>query len=153
MKYSGNPYGDFLNGKPKKVKINLNNVDSINKSINILGATADEIKKALYEEVERVCQIGEDVAKEKVHVDSGALQSSITHKVTKQKKKIHGEVSAGTDHAMFQEFGTGLIGQDSNYPGDVEGWVYDYKGQKWQGHKSNHFMYDAAREMEKEIKK
>ena len=152
MKFSGSPTADFLNGKPKKVKINLNDSTSIAKSMDLLNKTVEDIKQAMYDEVERICQIGEDEAKAKVHVDTGALKNSIKHKVTKQKKKIKGVVSAGTDHAMFQEFGTGIIGKDT-YPGDSSGWVYDYKGQEWQGHKSNHFMYDAAKKMEEEMRK
>ncbi len=152
MKFSGSPTADFLNGKPKKVKISLNDSASIGKSMDLLNKTVDEIKQAMYDEVERLCQLGEDTAKEKVHVDTGALKSSIKHKVKKGKKKIKGVVSAGTDHAMFQEFGTGLVGKGT-YPGDVQGWVYDYKGQEWQGHKSNHFMYDAAKKMEEEMRK
>lgn len=152
MKYSGNPYNDFLSGKGKKVKINLNDIDSINKSIAILGGTAEDINKAIYEEIDRVCQIGEDVAKEKVHVDSGELQTSITHKVKQTKRKIKGTVSAGTDHAMFHEFGTGLQG-NGTYPGDTSGWVYDYANQGWVGHKANPYMYEAAQAMERELKK
>lgn len=153
MKYSGSPTQDFLSGRPKKVTINLNDSNSIGKSINILGGTADAIKQAIYEEVERICQIGEDEAKARVHVKSGELKESITHKVKKSKRKIKGTVSAGTDHAMFHEFGTGIIGADSNYPGDSSGWVYDYKNQNWQGHKANPFMYEAAKRMEEEMKK
>ena len=153
MKYSGSPTQDFLSGKPKKVTINLNDSNSIGKSINILGGTADAIKQAIYEEVERICQIGEDEAKARVNVKSGDLKKSITHKVKKYKRKIKGTVSAGTDHAMFHEFGTGLIGRDGGYPGDASGWVYDYKGQEWQGHKANPFMYEAAKKMEEEMKK
>ena len=152
MKYSGSPTQDFLTGKPKKVTINLNDSNSIGKSINILGGTADAIKQAIYEEVERICQIGEDEAKARVHVKSGALKESITHDVKKYKHKIKGTVSAGTDHAMFHEFGTGLIGEGT-YPGDTSGWVYDYKNQNWQGHKANPFMYEAAKRMEEEMKK
>ena len=152
MKYSGNPYNDFLNGRPKKVKINLNDSNSIGKSVSILGGTADAIKEAIYKEVERLCQIGEDEAKAKVHVDTGELRDSITHNVKQTKLKIKGTVSAGTDHAMFQEFGTGVIG-NGTYPGDSSGWVYDYKNQNWQGHRATHFMYDAARKMEEEMKK
>jgi HK97 gp10 family phage protein len=152
MKFSGNPYADFLNGRPKKVTIKLNDSTSINKSMQILGESIDEIKQAIYDEVERICQIGEDEAKAKVHVDTGELKESITHKVTKGKKKIRGVVSAGTDHAMFQEFGTGLRG-DGTYPGDVQGWVYDYANQEWQGHASHHYMYDAAKKMEEEMRK
>lgn len=153
MKYSGSPTQDFLSGKPKKVTINLNDSNSIGKSINILGGTADAIKQAIYEEVERICQIGEDEAKARVHVKSGDLKESITHKVKKSKRKIKGTVSAGTDHAMFHEFGTGLIGKDSGYPGDTSGWVYDYKNQGWPGHKANPYMYEAAKRMEEEMKK
>ncbi len=152
MKYSGSPTQDFLNGRPKKVKINLNDSNSIGKSMSILGGTADAIKEAIYEEVERLCQIGEDEAKARVHVDSGELKESITHNVKKSKRKIKGTVSAGTDHAMFHEFGTGLIGEGT-YPGDTSSWVYDYKNQEWQGHKANPFMYEAAKRMEEEMKK
>ncbi|MBR2493274.1 MAG: HK97 gp10 family phage protein [Paludibacteraceae bacterium] len=153
MKFSGSPTADFLNGKPKKVTIKLGDSTSIAKSMDLLNKTVDDIKQAMYDEVERICQVGEDEAKAKVHVDSGELRDSITHKVKKSKKKIKGVVSAGTDHAMFQEFGTGLVGKDSNYPGDTSGWVYDYKNQDWKGHKSNHFMYDAAKKMEEEMRK
>ena len=153
MKFSGSPTADFLNGKPKKVTIKLGDSTSIAKSMDLLNKTVDDIKQAMYDEVERLCQIGEDEAKAKVHVDSGELRDSITHKVKKTKKKIKGVVSAGTDHAMFQEFGTGILGSASNYPGDSTGWVYDYKGQHWKGHKSNHFMYDAAKKMEEEMRK
>jgi HK97 gp10 family phage protein len=157
MKFSGSPTADFLNGKPKKVTIKLGDSTSIAKSMDLLNKTVDDIKQAMYDEVERICQVGEDEAKAKVHVDNGDLQESITHKVKKTKRKIKGTVSAGTDHAMFQEFGTGLVGAgktgEETYPGDTSGWVYDYKGQKWKGHKSNHFMYDAAKKMEEEMRK
>ena len=152
MKFSGSPTADFLNGRPKRVKISLNDSTSIGKSMDLLNKTVDEIKQAMYDEVERLCQIGEDEAKAKVHVDTGELQASIKHKVKKGKKKITGVVSAGTDHAMFQEFGTGLVGKGT-YPGDVQGWVYDYANQDYPGHKSNHFMYDAAKKMEEEMRK
>ncbi len=151
MKYSGTPLFDFLVGKNKKVTINLNDNVSIKKSMSLLDSVDKDIKQALYDEVERLCQIGEDKAKSMVHVDSGELQTSIKHTVKVQKKKIKGTVTAGTDHAMFQEFGTGVIGKGT-YPGDDGGWVYDYRNQNWQGHKSNHFMYDAAREMERAMK-
>ena len=153
MKFSGSPTYDYLKGRSKKVTIKLGDSTSIAKSMDLLNKTVDDIKQAMYDEVERICQVGEDEAKAKVHVDNGDLQESITHKVKKTKKKIKGVVSAGTDHAMFQEFGTGILGSASNYPGDSTGWVYDYKGQHWQGHKSNHFMYDAAKKMEEEMRK
>lgn len=152
MKYSGSPTQDFLNGKQKKVTINLNDSKSIDKALKETNSIGEELYKAIEERIEELCQLGEDTAKANVHVDSGALKASITHKVKRTKKKITGTITAGTDHAMFQEYGTGIRGKGT-YEGDSSGWVYDYKNQGWAGHPATNFMYRAAREMEKEMNK
>lgn len=82
-------------------------------------------------------------------------------------------VVAGTDHAMFVEFGTGIVGKRSPYPGNLPegvdwqyvsgktirqladgryGWFYqDDEGQWWftEGMPSRPFMYCTAQELEK----
>lgn len=82
-------------------------------------------------------------------------------------------VVAGTDHAMFVEFGTGIVGKRSPYPGNLPdgidwqyasgktirqladgryGWFYkDDDGQWWftEGMPSRPFMYYTAQELEK----
>jgi hypothetical protein len=54
MKFSGSPTADFLNGKPKKVTIKLGDSTSIAKSMDLLNKTVDDIKQAMYDEVERI---------------------------------------------------------------------------------------------------
>ena len=67
-------------------------------------------------------------------------------------------VIAGTDHAAFVEFGTGIVGQQSPYPGKTihqisdgrYGWFYqDDNGDWWftEGMPSRPFMYLTANEL------
>lgn len=82
-------------------------------------------------------------------------------------------VVAGTDHAMFVEFGTGIVGKRSPYPGKLPegidwqyasgqtirqladgryGWFYqDDNGEWWftEGMPSRPFIYYTAQELEK----
>lgn len=82
-------------------------------------------------------------------------------------------VVAGTDHAMFVEFGTGIVGKRSPYPGKLPegvdwqcasgktirqladgryGWFYqDGNGEWWftEGMPSRPFMYYTAQELKK----
>ena len=76
-----------------------------------------------------------------------------------------GIIRADTRYAIYVEFGTGVVGRQSPHPnpqgyqydinnhGD-DGWVYyDETAQKWRwtkGFKSRPFMYNTARELEKE---
>ena len=78
-----------------------------------------------------------------------------------------GIIKAGTYYAAYVEFGTGVVGSQSPHPnpqgwqydinahGD-KGWIYydDENGQfRWtKGFKSRPFMYNTARQLEKECK-
>lgn len=79
-----------------------------------------------------------------------------------------GIIKAGAYYAAYVEFGTGVVGQGAAHPNpqgwqyDVndhgdEGWVYydDYSGKfRWtKGFKSRPFMYNTARQLEKECEK
>lgn len=85
-------------------------------------------------------------------------------------------VVAGTDHAAFVEFGTGVIGQKKPYKGELPpgvswqyasgqtihqlkdgriGWFYrDDNGHWWftEGMPSRPYMYNTARELERKVK-
>ena len=79
-----------------------------------------------------------------------------------------GIIKAGAYYAAYVEFGTGVVGSQSPHPnpqgwqydinnhGD-EGWVYydEYHGTfRWtKGFKSRPFMYNTARELEKQCEK
>ena len=94
---------------------------------------------------------------------TGDLQNSIGDFFN--AKKGVGIIRADTRYAIYVEFGTGVVGSQSPHPnpqgyqydinnhGD-EGWVYyDDKAMKWRwtkGFKSRPFMYNTARELEKE---
>lgn len=150
MKYRGTPTSDFLNGKPKKVSISLNNSLSLNEILEAIP-NAKDITNATAIAIERICQYGEDFAKTVVPVDTGELRDSITHSVDVMGNHVHGTIEAGTDHALFVEFGTGVKGAGT-YLGDTTDWVYDIKGQNWQGHPANPFMYNTALEIENNAK-
>ena len=79
-----------------------------------------------------------------------------------------GIIKAGAYYAAYVEFGTGVVGSSSPHPNpqgwkyDVnahgdDGWIYydDYSGDfRWtKGFKSRPFMYNTARELEKECKR
>lgn len=79
-----------------------------------------------------------------------------------------GIIKAGAYYAAYVEFGTGVVGSQSSHPNpdgwqyDVnnhgdEGWVYyddDSKKFRWtKGFKSRPFMYNTARQLEKECAK
>ena len=79
-----------------------------------------------------------------------------------------GIIKAGAYYAAYVEFGTGVVGGQSSHPNpqgwqyDVNahgesGWVYydDYSGNfRWtKGFKSRPFMYNTARELEKECRR
>jgi hypothetical protein len=79
-----------------------------------------------------------------------------------------GIIRAGAYYAVYVEFGTGVVGKQSPHPNpegwqyDVndhgdEGWVYydDESGKfRWtKGFKSRPFMYNTARQLEKECAK
>ena len=79
-----------------------------------------------------------------------------------------GIIKAGAYYAAYVEFGTGVVGSQSPHPdpqdwqydvnnhGD-KGWVYydDYSGKfRWtKGFKSRPFMYNTARQLERDCKK
>lgn len=120
--------------------------------------------------IDALTAYGEEVAKVEVArldaIFTGELWNSIggyyspTYNV--------GIIKAGAYYAAYVEFGTGVVGSQSPHPnpqtwqydinahGD-EGWVYydDYSGEfKWtKGFKSRPFMYNTARQLEKDCKK
>ena len=120
--------------------------------------------------VEKLTDYGVEVAKIQVAslgaFDTGELQNSIKGYYSPSTNV--GIIEAGAYYAVYVEFGTGVVGSQSPHPkpqgwqydvnqhGD-EGWVYydDGSGKfRWtKGFKSRPFMYNTARQLEKECKK
>ena len=149
MEVNGMPTFDYLSGKPKKMTINLNLNDSIKKALSEFEGDQRNFSLLASMIVSRLCVAGENFAKEAVPVDTGELHDSISHSVRGSKRGVvHGVIKAGTDHAAFVEFGTGIEGRKKGYPDPNVFWIYDIYEQNWKGQPSNPFMYDTARYIE-----
>ena len=144
------------------------------KDINRAIKELQQFKKEFLEKcnllVEALTDYGVEVAKVQVAqldaVYTGELMNSIEGYYSPTYNV--GIIKAGAIYAAYVEFGTGVVGESSPHPnpqdwqydinshGD-EGWVYydDYSGKfRWtKGFKSRPFMYNTARQLEKDCKK
>lgn len=120
--------------------------------------------------IETLTDTGVEVAKVEVAqldaVYTGELMNSIEGYYSPTYNV--GIIKAGAYYAAYVEFGTGVVGKSSPHPnpqgwqydannhGD-SGWVYydeDGGGYRWtKGYKSRPFMYNTARQLEKECKR
>jgi HK97 gp10 family phage protein len=105
-----------------------------------------KISPALRKGIEDGCVLIEQRAKEKCPVDTGLLQSRITHKVEELAKTIRGRVFVDDVHyAAYVEFGTGIAGAAS--PGAGAG---PYS-QTWPGMPAQPYMRPAFDESRAEV--
>ena len=152
------------------IKFTLDRKD-IDRAIKELKQFKNEFLKKCNSLVQELTDMGVDIAKVEVTqldaVYSGELRDSIEGYFDPSTGV--GIISTGdTRYAMYVEFGTGVVGSQSPHPnpqsytydinahGD-EGWVYyndDIGEFRWtKGFKSRPFMYNTARQLEKECKK
>lgn len=163
MKYRGNPKGG-IGYRGKTLTIDLTDSKSLANALNYFIGARQDVDVAAGEAIEALCAEGEKIAKSLVPVDSGELRDSITHETTSHDYRIVGTITAGTKHAMFVEFGTGVVGAQHGYIGSLTsagGWEYDINGHGdsgWvypkngtfyhtRGQASKPFMYETAREI------
>ena len=97
--------------------------------------------------------------------DTSALRASIHMDVKQTETEIAGKVFAGGGHAMYVEFGTGVVGEASNYPKAGElglkyaqySWTYTPDGGEHfyttKGYRARPFMYPALNQNKAQIKK
>jgi hypothetical protein len=142
----------------------------IDRAIRELKQFKEEFLKKCNLLVQELTEHGVDVAKVEVTqldaVYTGELRNSIEGYFSPTTGV--GIIKAGAYYAVYVEFGTGVVGSQSPHPNpngyryDVnqhgdEGWVYydDDSGQfRWtKGFKSRPFMYNTARQLEKDCKK
>ena len=149
------------------IRFTLDEIDRAIKDIKKFKAEflekCNRLVKALTEEGAEIARI-KVVALDAVY--TGELKNSIEGYYSPTTNV--GIIKAGTYYAAYVEFGTGVVGSQSPHPNpqgwqyDVnqhgdEGWVYydDESGKfRWtKGFKSRPFMYNTARQLEKECKK
>lgn len=148
-------------------KLNLRDIDRAIKEVK-------QFKTEFLEKCNRLIEVltdrGEEVAKVQVAqldaVFTGELMNSIEGYYSPTYNV--GIIKAGAYYAAYVEFGTGVVGKSSPHP-NPEGWQYDVNnhgdsgwvyydedsgGFRWtKGFKSRPFMYNTARELERECKK
>lgn len=79
---------------------------------------------------------------------TGELRESIQKEVTSEFARIYTD----NDHALFAEFGTGVVGKGKPHPAAADNsWVYDYKNQNWTGYEGRQYMYHTYQDIEKEL--
>ena len=146
------------------------NVKDINRAIREVEKFKKEFLLKCNRLIEALTDAGVQIAKVEVAqldaVYTGALMNSIEGYYSPTYNV--GIIKAGAYYAAYVEFGTGVVGASSAHPNpqgwqyDVNnhcdsGWVYydDYSGEfRWtKGFKSRPFMYNTARELEKECKR
>lgn len=151
------------------IRFSLNTKD-INRAIREVA----KFKKQFLEKCNRLVEVltdeGAEIAKVKVAeldaVYTGELMNSIEGYYSPSLQA--GIIRAGAYYAVYVEFGTGVVGSQSSHP-NPQGWQYDVNGHgdegwvyyddesgkfRWtKGFKSRPFMYNTARELEKECKR
>ena len=151
------------------IKFSLNEKD-IDRAIKELAQFKAEFLEKCNRLIEALTDHGVEVAKVQVQqldaVYTGELMNSIEGYYSPTYNV--GIIKAGATYAAYVEFGTGVVGMQSPHPNpqgwqyDVnqhgdEGWVYydDESGTfRWtRGFKSRPFMYNTARQLEKDCKR
>lgn len=151
---------------PKVIEFSLD-PSSLERAAQEVKKYAMELDEKVEALIKKLAERGAMVAKVQLAaldaVYTGELLSSIEG-VYSEKDNV-GIVRAGAPYAIFVEYGTGVIGAGSPHPkpdgwqydanghGD-EGWVYlnerDGKYHWTRGYQSRPFMYNTARELERE---
>lgn len=147
----------------------------INDAIRKLNKYKEDVQKANKTVLEQIGEYGVEYAKQQVATlgafDTGELYGSIKGELEKPYRYV---ISTDCEHAKFVEYGTGIVGSQSDVPRELpSGWKYStnpngwvYKGKdglyhRTKGMPSRPFMYNTKLELmslyketiKKEIKK
>ena len=146
------------------IKFSLNEKD-IDRAISELKQFKAEFLEKCNRLIEALTEYGEEVARIEVQLLDAVYTGELMNSIDSYYSPTYnvGIIKAGAYYAAYVEFGTGVVGKSShpnpqgwqydvNNHGD-EGWVYydDENGTfRWtKGFKSRPFMYNTARDIEK----
>ncbi len=150
-----------------KFKLNLKDIDRAIRQVKKFRSQFIEKCNKL---VEALTESGQQVARIEVQQLDAVFTGELLNSIDSYYSPTYnvGIIKAGAYYAAYVEFGTGVVGSQSPHPSPVgwqydvnghgdEGWVYfdDYSGEfRWtKGFKSRPFMYNTARQLEKECEK
>ena len=150
-----------------RFKLSLREIDRAIKEV-------EKFKQEFLEKCNRLIEALTDEGVEIAKVEVAALDAVYTGELMNSIEGYYsptynvGIIKAGAYYAAYVEFGTGVVGKGSPHP-DPQGWQYDVNdhgdsgwvyydddsgGFKWtRGFKSRPFMYNTARQLEKECKR
>ena len=146
------------------LKIEVKGVESIQRYIAKMANLA-RVHEAVVDSTAMVLSTAKHYVQSPGKYGSGALRNSIHMKVKQIGGSVIGKVFAGGGHAMYVEFGTGVVGEVSNYPKAGElglkyaqySWVYTPDGgehfYRTKGNIARPFMYPALNQNKAQIKK
>ena len=149
------------------MKINAFDTASIENAIKKLKSYKIEIEKCLLNRIKELTRQGYEFMLSIVNVESGELKSSISWEFDETDQK--GVIKVGAEHAIWVEYGTGIVGANSPHPELKEGYTYDVnshgmagwwywdekqKRRRWtQGQKASAFVYKTAEFLRNEAEK
>ena len=151
------------------IKFTLDQKD-IDRAIKELKQFKTDFLKKCNLLIETLTNEGENIAKVQVQELDAMYTGELWNSIKGYYSPTYnvGIIKAGSLYAVYVEFGTGVVGSQSPHPNpqgyqyDInnhgeDGWVYydEYnKGFRWtKGFKSRPFMYNTARQLEKDCKK
>lgn len=163
----------------KKFKANIFSQSDIKKLQKDLLNYKSELQIKTETLCRRLAEMGVEIAKAQITtldaIFTGELQSSImAEEKNNSNNKVVFAVIADSKHAVFVEFGTGIVGKSSPYPYELPdgvtwqyasgktirqladgryGWFYQRDG-KWyftEGMPSRPFMYNTSVEMQNNV--
>lgn len=114
-----------------KVSINVFSRSSIENAKQRLMQKADKIDDGTRRAVEELTQMGYEYMMSIVPVESGGLADSISWEYDQSTNT--GRIVIGSDYAIFVEYGTGIVGENSPHPEPAPGWSYDVNGHGEKG--------------------
>ena len=144
------------------------------KDINRAIRDLEKFKKQFLEKCDRLVEALTDEGVEVAKIQVKQLDAWYTGELMNSIEGYYsptynvGIIKAGAYYAAYVEFGTGVVGSRSAHP-NPQGWQYDVNGHgdkgwvyydddggkfRWtKGFKSRPFMYNTARQLEKECEK
>lgn len=159
----------------KRYKVDILSISSVEQLKKDLIAYQMELENKARTLCQRLAEIGVQIAQANVvsldAVFTGELFNSITsEEILASKNRSVFLVKATSEHAIYVEVGTGIVGAESPYPGKLPvvyaqgktirqlsdgryGWFYQRDGQWYftEGMPSRPFMYLAASELREKV--
>jgi hypothetical protein len=118
----------------RKFSISLNERE-IEKTINSLKKSKEEIRKELKNNIERILLFGKLYAKEQIvdmnAIDFGELLNSIEYEIS--NNGLSGRLFTDCKYAKFVEYGTGIVGKYNPAKDAPSDWIYDLNNHKLKG--------------------